>query len=122
MVAVVAHHKVVVWPDVNRSLTPMREVKPRIKVYLTQILAVYANNSLVYFHSVARETEDTLDVALGRVIRKPKYNYIAPFDLRRPPIFVIIDELIYKNSLAIPRFGSRSNGRGCRPSQSSSLA
>src|SRR6185295_2716506 len=84
IVAVITHHKVVVWPDVDGGLALRRKIKPRIQILFVELRSVYPHDAFAQLNRVSRQSDDTLDVTLGRVIREPEDHNIAALNLRRP--------------------------------------
>src|SRR5438552_15993119 len=57
--------------------------------------------ALVHFDRVTGQADDSLDITLGRIVGKPENHYVAPIDLWRPAIIVVIDQLIDEDALAV---------------------
>src|SRR6185312_5879716 len=66
-----------------------------------QVLAIQTYEPFVDFNHISRQSNDTFDIALGRIVGKPEDYYVTSIDFWRPAILVIVNELINKDSLAV---------------------
>src|SRR5258705_12566913 len=101
VVAIISHYEVVVRPDINLRLATVRQIQMRIKIALLQIATINSYHALVNLHCFPRQSDDTLDIALRRIVREPKNHDIAAIELGCPTVFVVVDQFIYKDSLAV---------------------
>lgn len=84
-----------------RTGVSMRQIQSRIQIRFVEVSPVYSYDTLMNFNSVARQSDDTLDVTFRRIVRKPKNYDVTAVELWRPPPVVIVDEFVDKDSLAI---------------------
>src|SRR5262245_51054472 len=77
VVPVVTHHEIVVRPHVDGGCATVRQIESWIEIRLIQVATVNSYHSFMDLHCVAGETDDPLDVTLGRIVWKPKDYDVA---------------------------------------------
>src|SRR5207253_8801869 len=71
----------------------------RIEIAFVQVAAVDSHLTVVNFDSVARYTDNALDITLRWIFRKPKHNYVATINFRGPAIIILIDQFVDEDAL-----------------------
>src|SRR5260370_33277258 len=79
----------------------MRHVEPGVEILLLEVSSVDAHAAVVNFYRIARQADDAFDVTLRRIVGEPEDDDVAAFNLWRPAILVVIDELVDEDALAV---------------------